>query len=59
MDPRLKLKFQKHPEIEIWTFLRVFSVSKCHLSPRIGILIGKFVYIIDCNEVVLFLFKEF
>jgi len=59
MDPRLKLKFQKHPKIEIWTFLRVLSVSKCHLSPRIGIVIGKFVYIVDCNKVVSFLFKVF
>jgi len=59
MDPRLKLKFQKHPEMVIWTFLSVFSVSKCHLSPRIGIVIGKFVYIIDRNEVVSFFFKKF
>ena len=59
MDPRLKLKFQKHPKMEIWTFLSVFSVSKCNLSPRIGNLISIFVYIVDCNEVVSFSFKVF
>ena len=44
MDPWLKLKFQKQPEIGIWTFLGVFSVQKCHLSARLGMLRRKYVY---------------
>jgi len=44
MDPRLKLKFPKLNEIGIWTFFFVFSASKCHLSPRLGIVISKLVY---------------
>ena len=41
MDPWLKLKFQKHPEIKFWDFLSVFSVSKCHHSPRFRIFKSK------------------
>jgi len=44
MDPWLKLKFPKHHKIRIWTFLIAFSASKCHLSPRLGIVISKLVY---------------
>lgn len=31
----LKLKFPNLPEIRIWTFLSLFSISKCSLSPRV------------------------
>ena len=44
MDPWLKLKFWKHPKIRIWNFFCVIRVSKCWLSPRIGIVISKFVF---------------
>jgi len=44
MDPWLKLKFPKLHEIRIWTFLFVFSASKCLLSPRVVIVITKVVY---------------
>jgi len=37
MDPWLKLMSQKAFETRSWTFLRVFSASKSHLSPRLGI----------------------
>ena len=40
----LKLKFPKLPEIKIYTFLIVFSAPKCHLAPRLGIVISKLVY---------------
>ena len=45
MDPWLKLKFPKHQEIGIWTFLIVFIASKCRLSPRLGIVIRKLLYL--------------
>jgi len=54
MDPCLKLKFPKLHEIEIYTFLFVFSAPKCHLSPRLGIVITKFSIfqdIFDCSKV--------
>ena len=44
MDPWLKLKFPKHHEIGISTFLIVFSALKCHLSHRLGIVRSKLVY---------------
>ena len=44
MDPWLQLKFPKHHEIRILTFLIEFSASKCRLSPRLGIVISKLVY---------------
>ena len=44
MDPWLQLKFWKHPKIRICTLLCVFSVSKCHLSPRVGIVLSKLVF---------------
>ena len=44
MDPWLKLKFPKHRQIEIWTFLIVFNVSICCLSPKLGMVISKLVY---------------
>ena len=40
----LKLKFSKHPENRTWTFLNVFSLSKCHHSNTFEIVISKFVY---------------
>jgi len=46
MDPGLKLKFKKVFEIRIWTFLSIFSVSQCHLSPRLAIDISKLVYLV-------------
>ena len=48
MDPWQKLKFPKLHEIEIWTFLFVFSASKCPLPPRLGIVIIKLVYFEKC-----------
>ena len=36
--------FRKHPEIRIWIFFYVFSVSKCCLSSRVGIVISKSVF---------------
>ena len=42
MDPWLKLKFQKQPEIGIWIFFSVFNAQKCHLSGRLGIVRRKF-----------------
>ena len=39
MDPWLKPKFRKHSKLRIWKFQSVFSVKKCHLSPRFGIVI--------------------
>ena len=44
MDPWQKLKFPKLHEIRIWTFLFVFSASKCRLSHRLGIVITKLLY---------------
>jgi len=44
MDPWLQLKFRKHPEIRIWIWLCVSSVSKCRLSARVGIVISKLVF---------------
>ena len=44
MDQWLKLKFLKHHQIRISTFMLVFSASKCHLSPTLRIVIGKLVY---------------
>ena len=44
MDPWLKLKFPKLHKIGIWTFLMVFSASKCRVSPRLGIVIIKLLY---------------
>jgi len=44
MDQWLKLKFPKLHEIRIWTFKFEISASKCHLSPRLGIVITKLVY---------------
>jgi len=46
MDPWLILKFRKYPEIRIWIFLCVFSVSKCYLSSRVGILVSKLVFFV-------------
>ena len=43
IDPWLELKFWKLPEIRIWTFLCIFILSKCCLSPRVGIVISKLV----------------
>ena len=42
--PMAKLKIPKHQQIQIWTFLIVFNVSICWLSPRLGIVISKLVY---------------
>ena len=53
MDPWLKLNFSKHHEIGIWTFLFVFSSSKCRLSPRPEIVISKLV----CFEISLIVTK--
>ena len=39
-----KLKFQKLFEIRNRIFMSWFSMSKCHLSPRIGIVRNKLVY---------------
>ena len=36
----LKLKFSKHPENRTWTFLNVFSLSKCHHSHTFEIVIS-------------------
>ena len=44
MNPWLKLEFSKHPEIQTWIFVSVFSVSKCRLSYRFKIVISKLVY---------------
>jgi len=44
MDQWLKQKFPKLQEIGIWTLLILVSASKCHLSPRFGIVICKLVY---------------
>ena len=44
MEPWLKHKFPKHSEIKIRTLQSVFSVWKCHLSPRQGIVISKLVH---------------
>jgi len=41
----VKLKFPTHLEIRICTFLSVFSISKCHLSPRQWIVISKLAHI--------------
>ena len=41
MDPWLKLKFLKHSEVKIGTFESVFSVRKCCISPRQGIVLSK------------------
>ena len=43
MEPWLKLKFPKHFEIRIRTFVSVLSASKCHFSPRDGMVISKLV----------------
>ena len=45
MDPWLKLKFPKHQEVRILTFLIIFSASKCRVSHRLGMGIGKLVYL--------------
>ena len=44
MDPLMKLNFPKHTEFRIWTFFNVFHVSKCHISPKFGIIKGKVVH---------------
>ena len=44
MKPWLKLKFSKHPEIQTWIFMSVFSVKRCRLSYRFKIVIIKLVY---------------
>jgi len=45
MDILVKLKFPTHQEIRISTFLSVFSLSKCHLSPIQWIVISKLAHI--------------
>ena len=52
--------FPKHFEIRIRTFVSVFSVRKCRLSPRQGNhhkQISTLRYNIDCKKIVSFLFK--
>jgi len=44
MDPWLQLKFPRHHEVRISTFVIVFSTSKCRLSPGLGIVTSKLVY---------------
>ena len=44
IDQWLNLKFLKYHEIGISNFLIVCSASKCHLLPRLGIVISKLVY---------------
>ena len=45
MDSWVKQKFPKLLEIGISTFFFVFSGSKYRLSPRLGIVISKLVYL--------------
>jgi len=43
-DPMVKTSVFKNSKLELGLFLRVFCVSKCHLSHRIWIVISKLVY---------------